>query len=487
MQNTLDLQKHSLAADPEMSFVPILIQEIELSKPLPTFSAFDKQRKQTYQRTRCVVRLHTQPLGSVDLTLALDELSPEEYAPRIWQTLGEQINAHLREDDLPEVTGLDAAGLLTWHTPKCVQERQAFLQTAPFASVVISTHNRPTFLARCLSALLNLDYPYYEVIVVDNAPSSSATADFIQQTYADEPKIRYVREDRPGSSSGRNRGILEARGDIIAFTDDDVVVDTHWLTGLAMGFRATKNVACVTGLVLPLELETPTQFLFEIYGGFPRGFSRRIFDLRDHRWEEPGYPYILETYGVGANIAFTASFLHREGGFDPALGPGSPTYSAEDLALLFSVIVNGNHLVYEPASLLYHQHRQNYTDLQKQLYGYAVGFTAYLTKIIVDHPLLTLDCINKVVTRMFFLARIRSSKPERETIPFRQKLKRIERKGFLRGPLAYIQSRLACGWTRKGLSLVQTSTNATGRKEVVPSVQPQESWFRGEGTDGCRD
>src|SRR5262249_15347404 len=148
-------------------------------------------------------------------------------------------------------------------------------------------------------------------------------ADLIEQRYANEPKIRYVREDRPGLSLGHNRGMLEARGEIVAFTDDDVVVDAHWLTGLAMAFKATENVACVTGLVFPLELETPTQVWFEEFGGFSKGFRKRVFG-----WVRGGdgsalYPFTAGMFGAGASMAFTAKFLQRERGFDPALGPGT--------------------------------------------------------------------------------------------------------------------------------------------------------------------
>jgi glycosyltransferase involved in cell wall biosynthesis len=121
-----------------------------------------------------------------------------------------------------------------------------------------------------LRALLALDYPRYEIIVVDNAPSTSATADFIRQTYRDVPQVRYVREDRPGLSWARNCGLMAARGEIVAFTDDDVVLDPYWLIELVKAFHVADDVMCVTGLVLPLELETPAQFLLEEFGGLAR-------------------------------------------------------------------------------------------------------------------------------------------------------------------------------------------------------------------------
>src|SRR5438105_5250436 len=100
-------QKISPIDDQLSDFIPVRIVEVELEQPLPTLPAFDDKKGRCYQRARCLVRLHTQPLGLVDFTFDTDELSPDEYASRIWQALGEQINAHLREDGLPEVTTLD--------------------------------------------------------------------------------------------------------------------------------------------------------------------------------------------------------------------------------------------------------------------------------------------------------------------------------------------------------------------------------------------
>ena len=307
------------------------------------------------------MRLHTQPLGLVELNLEKDELSPDEYAPHIWQALSGQINEHLQEDGLSPVTALTAAGLPSLLTPKCIAERESFLQTAPFVSVIVATRDRPEYLARCLRAIMALHYPRYEVIVVDNAPTTTATADFIQQAYSDEPRIQYVREDHPGLSWARNCGVIAARGGILAFTDDDTVVDAFWLVGLVRGFGVAEKVACVTGLILPLELETPAQFLFEVYGdgGFTRGFIRRIFDLKENRPEWHLYPYLAGPFGTGASMAFTAAFLHGEGGFDPALGTGA-TVEVKILHAFFRVIMGGYRLVYEPTSLLYHLHRRDY-------------------------------------------------------------------------------------------------------------------------------
>lgn len=451
-------------------FVPVLLQEIELSQPLPMLTAFHEPNQQTYQRTRCLIRLHTRPLGYVEFTFTEDTLSPVAYAPRIWQTLGERINAHLREDGLPERADLDATGLVSAQTPPCIVEREVFLQTAPFASVVVCTRDRPDLVARCIPALLAQWYPAYEIIIIDNASVTSATADLLQEQYADEPRIRYVREDRPGLSAARNRGIVEARGKIIAFTDDDVVVDRYWLAGLAKGFTAAEHVACVTGMVLSLELETPAQCLFEADGGFPSSFCQRICDMRQYRWKDSSYPYIAGacSVGAGASMAFTTDFLQKEGGFDPALGGGTLACSGEDTGMFVNTILHGYRLVYEPTSLAFHQHRREYTALQKQLYGYGVGFTAYLTKVVIDHPWQFL----RIMYALFITVRAtRSAEAGEKVTSYSLEWQNLKRKAQHSGPMAYIRGRLTCGWRRTGLALAHERAQAAHANGVrVPEL-----------------
>jgi hypothetical protein len=261
---------------------------------------------------------------------------------------------------------------------------------------------------------------------------------------------------------------VEARGEIVAVTDDDVVIDRYWLAELARGFSQAENVGCVTGLLLPLELETPAQFLLEAYSSFTEGFARRLFDLRAHRWQKPSYPYIVGacTAGTGACMAFSAEFLRANGGFDPALGTGTPTRGGEDLAAFLDVIVKGYCLVYEPAALLYHQHHRDYSALQRQMYGYGVGFTAYLTRIIVDQPMRIFDCFAKLLLCVLFLVGNRVPKAEKATIPQLLELKRLEARGRRRGPLAYLKSRHAVGWRKSGLSLAQASAQMSKRSSV---------------------
>src|SRR6516164_2084797 len=165
------------------AYAPMRILEIELGEPLPSLSVIDEKTGHSYQRAMCLVRLHTHPLGLVELQLVEGGMDPHFYVQHIWSALGPQINEHLQQDELLPVSGLDAGGLPGISTPACIKKLERFLAHAPFISVIVPTHDRPERIRICLQSLLALHYPRYEIIVVDNAPGSTATANLIQQTY----------------------------------------------------------------------------------------------------------------------------------------------------------------------------------------------------------------------------------------------------------------------------------------------------------------
>ncbi|HEX4223713.1 MAG TPA: glycosyltransferase, partial [Pseudonocardiaceae bacterium] len=131
----------------------------------------------------------------------------------------------------------------------------------PMVSVVIPSAGRADTVIRCASSLLATEYPKLEILVVDNRPGTANSVPLKDFVETDE-RLRYVEEPVVGASNARNRGAAEASGEIIAFTDDDAVVDAHWLTAIAAEL-ADPDVDCVTGLVLPLALDTPAQRYFE--------------------------------------------------------------------------------------------------------------------------------------------------------------------------------------------------------------------------------
>ncbi|MEJ7810922.1 MAG: glycosyltransferase [Gemmatimonadaceae bacterium] len=244
----------------------------------------------------------------------------------------------------------------------------------PPVSIVVCTRDRTEEMEGCLGALAALDYPEHEVIVVDNAPRTDETARLV----AEYPGVRYVREGRPGLDWARNRGITEARHDIIAFTDDDARADVGWLRGIARAF-ADPSVGAVTGHVAPAELETEAQQIFElVYGGMGKGKQARHFRGDTMRaFSLVGAHHM----GVGANMAFRRSVLEAAGGFDTALDVGTPSHGGGDLDMFHRVVAAGTTLRYEPSALVWHRHRQDMAGLRRQLRDNGRAFGVFLLTI----------------------------------------------------------------------------------------------------------
>lgn len=420
---------------------PTRVLEIELASPLPTVTRSDPATGRSYLRARVLVRLHRRPLGLVDVALPEQGLTPGLLAGAIWRALSPEINQHLRDDGLPTVASLDRDGLPVVAPPECAVRRTSAMDGAPFISVVVSTRDRADVLVLCLECLSRQEYPTFEIIVVDNAPATSATFDLVAGAFGGDPRVRYIREDRPGLSRGRNAGLQVAAGEIIAITDDDTVPDPLWLAEIAMAFAQGDRIACVTGPVVAAELETAGQQLFEGFGRLNKGFSARVFDKRRPRGAGRLYPYSGGTFGSGANMSFRTHVLRQMGGFDPALGAGSLARGGEDLAIFVQLINAGHQLAYQPGALLYHVHPRTYRELMQRAYGYGVGLTAYLTKCLVDDPRIAFAVLRRVPAGIAFILDPKSHKNRSKGTSYPQELTRLERSGMVQGPLAYLRSR----------------------------------------------
>jgi GT2 family glycosyltransferase len=234
-------------------------------------------------------------------------------------------------------------------------------------SVVVCTRNRPDDLRTCLTALAACDPPPGEVIIVDNAPDGRATRDAV----AAFPFCTYIAEPLKGLSNARNAGVRASRGDIIAFTDDDVVVPPDWIARLASAF-ADESVGCVTGYVVPADLATGAACVFEVgFGGFGCTMQRRRFEKPFLRGRFINPPEVWKI-GAGANMAVRRSALARVGLFDPRLGAGA-TGCSEDSEFWFRLLNAGIACQYEPRIHVTHRHRHDAGALKRQLRAYARG------------------------------------------------------------------------------------------------------------------
>lgn len=409
---------------------PVLVGDLRLDAPLPNLTVDSR-----YRSARLLTWLHDQPLGEATLPLDGGPLSGSRLAGLVWPLIAGRVTAHCAEDGIPAPDHLPVAGLPR-HEPLTCQGRAAGDVTI---TVIIATRDRTESLLRCLDSLAKSSYSAFDVVVVDSAPRGDGT----ERALAAHPgwpfTLRYVRESRPGLALAHNAALHAVTGTIVAITDDDVEVGPDWLSALAQAF-IEFDATCVTGLILPAELETRAQVLVEESGGFGRGFTRSIF-TRNMPHPEPLFPFTAGQLGSGANMAFRADWLAARGGFDPATGAGSPARGGDELIAFLQVILDGGTLVYEPRAVVRHWHRREYEGIRRQAFHYGMGLGAYLTASVWERPALLGAMLRRAVPAARHLLSPASAKNSSRGAHFPRELVWRERAGVLVGPLAYTVSR----------------------------------------------
>jgi hypothetical protein len=297
-----------------------------------------------YGQALALVRIADRPVGQVYLPLLHGKIDGANLRSQINQALGQ---------------------------PACERWIHAAIglhEPAPSAmdiSIGVCTRDRPDDLRRCLESLAALPDDGQELLVVDNAPSDERTRELV----AAFPRVRYLREDRPGLSAARNLAMREARGAIVAFADDAVVVDRRWLRALACGFD-DPLVACVTGLTMPREIETEAQLAYERWMSPGRSFKRREFY---NYWCDP---LRADEIGSGNNMAIRRSAWQQIGPFSTAFGVGSQVGSGEAGLWFSQALTWGYRIVYEPAALIWQRYRATMAEIIAVARGYGMGHSA---------------------------------------------------------------------------------------------------------------
>jgi len=410
---------------------PIFIGEFELSEPIKNIRLPGREDGLAYNGVRLLVRMQGIPVGYA--FLAPDDLAGSAVAGQIWRQLSGAINARRSSRGLDAIDALPADGLPA-------EERLADPVTGhPLVTVVVCTRDRPEGAVVTVRGLTGLRYEPFEIVVVDNAPSSEATKTAIMAEFSGDARVRYLREPRPGLSCARNCGVAAAAGEIVAFTDDDVRVDPGWLDGIMRGFGQSDDVACVTGLVATAEIDNAIQLYFHQRSAWGSVLSQRVFDLTDNRDDSPLYPYSAGIYGTGANFAMTKSALKELGPFDEALGAGSPCGGGEDLDIFMRVILAGHRLAYEPSAVVWHVHRAELSQLSRQMTAYGSGCTAALTAIVIRNPRTLLELAARTAKGLRRIAAIGSRVQGDPALP--SGLMRQEVRGMLAGPWLYLKGR----------------------------------------------
>jgi GT2 family glycosyltransferase len=241
----------------------------------------------------------------------------------------------------------------------------------PKVSLVICTRDRPRHLERCLRSITTLRLQPSQIIVVDNGISHEET-----QRVASQFDVLYTIEPRLGLSRARNAGVRLSSSPLIAFTDDDIVVTPDWLFYLVDAIR-DAHVSAASGLVLPAELRTSAQVIFEYgFGGFHQGYIPRLYGpdfIHNSGFKSPPVWSIC----AGGNMIVRRDTFESVGFFDERLGAGAAGCS-EDSEFWYRILANGGSCAYVPAAAVYHYHREDMDNLKRQIFMYMRGHVTAL-------------------------------------------------------------------------------------------------------------
>ncbi|MBE9030715.1 glycosyltransferase [filamentous cyanobacterium LEGE 11480] len=371
-------QVAALAPNPQASQLrPITkhmaVRTIDLAAPIPDITDITD-----YRSLRVFIQQNGHMRGKVDLHHQGEPVNRQRLAraiaeQKLWQLLAQPFAGNEARAQAEVERELQQF----WLPPISQPTTTATPTTIPIPhhiSIIIPTCDRPDDLISCLTHLRQQQSDrHIEIIVADNRPQSGISANIVAQF----PGVRYIAEPRAGSSYARNTAITASTGEIIVMVDDDVVVPPDWLEKL-LAPLARPDVAVVMGNLLPFELETPAQWVFEdLKGGLTQGWK----PIEANRAWLDSYEHSPPTWnlGVSANAAFRASLFAADavGLMEEVLGAGTPCRGGEENHLVYKVLRAGHTLIYDPQAYAWHRHRKTMQALCKQWHGYMRSATCY--------------------------------------------------------------------------------------------------------------
>lgn len=401
-------------------FRPLQVLDVELSQALPALGS----KGSYYGEAFLLVRLHSHPIAQVVVGLE-QPITPQALATDLWQGLSPSINTFLKRHGLAPATSLADPHLEDLGL-SLNAKREAFRAQAPLGSVVICSHHAE-HLEACLTSVLNLDYPNFEVILVDVAPQTVRVKQLAEKFQAAGAPLRYLLEPTSSLSAARHRALEHVKGEFVAYLRHNEVVDRFWLLELGQVFARDKSVGAVSGLVVPAELEYQAQVWCEALQNHYRGHG--FTPLRFVKQQ----PFSLFSINTGANIAFRASVLRELG------SARASSTQLENSTVLLDTLMAGRTVLYHPSAITRQYYPRDVAALRAQLYRQGMGLSARALHSLHKYPQLYFKLgglTQEVLTYLFGTIKEQSSVT---TLP--KNLRTIQRRGFLQGLNTYTQHR----------------------------------------------
>lgn len=232
-------------------------------------------------------------------------------------------------------------------------------------TVCIATRDRGDQIAATLRSIIKSQFTDWDAVIVDQSEADD-TRDAVMRTVGEDSRFRYLRSRSAGSSVARNAALAEARGPLVACTDDDCEVAPDWLGRLEGYFRADADVGMIYGAVLPGPHDPRCGFI----STYPVPRFKRIATPW-LRWQERG---------IGANMAFRLDAVRMVGGFDDVLGAGGPLCAGLDFDLTYRMLKGGFAVLNVPDAVVIHHGFRPWSVGSSLMYGVGIGVGATYMK-----------------------------------------------------------------------------------------------------------
>lgn len=266
-------------------------------------------------------------------------------------------------------------------------------------SIIIPTKNRPILISKCVQSILQNIAQKYDAIVVDQS-TTKETIHCIKQLY--NSRLRLVQYKIGGKSAALNRGIDIAKGDILAFTDDDCFVSKQWLSTIQKSFMDNPNISVVFGKTLPYQ---PNRHKGQICPCIFLNENKKMIT-------KPCLHY--RHIGFGNNMAVRKSLFEEIGNFKEWLGPGSIGSNAEDAEMSLRLLIKGRKILYNPNMIVYHNKWLSANEMKKQHLSYVCGEMAcygyfhfqghrFATKVVIRNIQNSYNKIKHIAKQLFLL------------------------------------------------------------------------------------